>query len=195
MSAFPTDLVAQARRGDPAATERLVDLTLPVVLRWCVRLCGAGVNAEDAAHDTLIVVLDRLPSLQQPEAYAVWLYGCTRRVLARHRRKAWLRRWVPGAAVEERVDPALDPLDRSAQSETIRRVRAALAQVSVEHREVLVLCDLEERSNTEVAEMLGIPPNTVRSRLNRARAKLRELVAELPSDNLVALERATGGRR
>lgn len=193
MATFPPDLVDRARQDDSALAQ-LVDLSLPVVLRWCVRLGGSGVNAEDAAHDTLEVVLDRLHSLQHAEAYQVWLYGCTRRVLARHRRVAWIKRWVPGASVE-RADPELDPYGQSARAQTVRQVRAAMEKLTLEHREVLVLCDLEGRTNTEAAEMLGVPPNTVRSRLNRARANLRELVTELRPDNIVPLESLSGGRR
>lgn len=188
---IPPDLVADARADDPMALERLIDLSLPTVLRWCIRLGGPGVNPEDAAHDTMEVVLDRLHTLAAPEAYPVWLYGCTRRVLARHRRTAWLRRWVPGLTVDV-VDPGLDPFEGSARNEAARQVHAALARLSTEHREVLVLCDLEERSNTEAAEMLGIPANTVRSRLNRARARLRALVGDLDPAPLAA---AQGARR
>ena len=173
-----TELVRAAQDDQPGALERLVDRSLPMVLRWCVRLGGPGVQAEDAAQDVFEIVLDRLVVLRSPDAYSAWLYGVTRRVLARHRRRAWLRRWVPGLDPEG-PDPGGDPLRMAEATETARRVWAAMGTLQQPHREVLVLCDLEERADSEVAEMLGIPKATVKSRLRRAREALRAQLPEL----------------
>jgi RNA polymerase sigma-70 factor (ECF subfamily) len=58
-------------------------------------------------------------------------------------------------------------------------VWAALDELPLHHREVLVLCDLEERADSEVSEMLGVPKGTVKSRLRRARLALRQQVPDL----------------
>ncbi len=182
-------LVLSAARGEPGARDQLVDIWLPVVLGWCARLGGPKVDSEDAAHDVLIVMLDRLDSLREPDSFSSWLFGITRRVLAKHRRQAWVKRWVPGF-VPEPVDPAASPFHQTRLSETSRRVQQALEQLPPAQREVLVLCDLEERTDLEVAELLGIPLGTVKSRLRLARGKFR-IIAE--QNALVSLASVTAG--
>jgi RNA polymerase sigma-70 factor (ECF subfamily) len=171
------ELVSAAASGAPEAREKLVDLWLPLVLGWCARLGGPRVDPEDAAHDTLVIMLDRLPSLREPRCFPAWIFGITRRVLARHRRQAWVRRWVPGL-VPEAADPEATPYVFARLSETSRRVQEALEQVPADQREVLVLCDLEERTDLEVAELLGVPLGTVKSRLRLARARLRRIAEQ-----------------
>jgi RNA polymerase sigma-70 factor (ECF subfamily) len=147
-------------------------------LGWCKRLGSGRLNAEDAAHDVFEIVLQRLQSLREPQAFSSWLYGITRRVLAAHRRKAWFRKWLPGVEPEG-IAPGPSPLRETEQSEIAARVHDALTHLSADHREVLVLCDLEERADSEVAGMLGVPKGTVKSRLRRARTHLRALVPDL----------------
>lgn len=161
--------LAATRQGDPLARQRLAERVLPTVVQWCARLGGPKVDAEDAAHDVMIVLLTRLPQLEVPERFPAWLYGVTRRVLAQHRRRAWVRRWLPGVEFGERPDPKAGP-DRNAESnETSARVQQALEDLSDSHREILVLADVEERTETEIADLLQLPLGTVRSRTRRAR--------------------------
>lgn len=175
----PTDeaWMLALQRGDRVAQDRLVREWLPIVVRWCARLGGPAVDPEDAAHEVFLIVLRRLDAVYDAERLGPWLFGITRRVLAAHRRRAWVRRWLPGATAEpvQHVGPA-----RLVEiSETGERVRSALDRLAESEREVLVLCVLEERADSEVAEMLGIPKNTVKSRLHRARERfLRAARAE-----------------
>lgn len=162
----------------PGALDRLCDVWLPVVLNWTMRLAGPRIDAEDAAHEVFIVVFRRLAELERPEAFPAWLYGITRRVVAAHRRRAWFRRWLPGA-VPEQISPQPDPARRAEQGDVADRVWAALDELPIHHREVIVLCDLEERADSEVAEMLGVPRGTVKSRLRRARLALRQSIPDL----------------
>ncbi|MEZ4240648.1 MAG: sigma-70 family RNA polymerase sigma factor [Myxococcota bacterium] len=179
------DLVRLAIADAPGALDRLCDEWLPVVLGWTARLAGPRVDPEDAAHDVFLVVFRRLPELQQPEAFGAWLYGITRRVISAHRRRAWFRRWLPGGVPEI---PAVDgdPARHVEQGDVAARVWKALDALAIHHREVLVLCDLEERADSEVAEMLGVPKGTVKSRLRRARVALRQLVPDLAAEELRA---------
>lgn len=165
----PADLAA-VHAGDRVARGRLFDAWLPVVMRWCARLGGPGVDAEDATHDVFVRVLDRLPTLRDPAAFVPWLFGITRRTLAVHRRRAWLRRWVPGLA-PERPDPTADPERAHAAGELADAVERALDALPADLREVLVLTDLEDRPDTEVAALLALPRGTVKSRLRRARER------------------------
>jgi len=186
------DNIAAAQRGERGAREVLMDAWLPVVLGWCVRLGGPSVDPEDAAHDVMIIVITRLDRLQNLESFRSWLFGITRRVLASHRRRAWVRRWVPGAEIVDAPDPGPAPDDQHALSELSRGVQRAVDKLPALQREVLVLCDVEEYTDEEVAALLGIPVGTVKSRLRLARKKFRRAAQRM---NLVApaLSAATGG--
>ncbi len=186
------DLVRLACQDAPGALDRLCDQWLPTVLGWTTRLGGPRIDAEDAAHDVFLVVFRRLGDLSDPAAFRSWLFGITRRVIAAHRRRAWIRRWLPGAPPDE-PSPAPDPLRRAEQSDVAAQVWAAIETLPGHQREVLVLCDLEERADAEVAEMLGVPKGTVKSRLRRARLALREQVGGLVEVELPPIEAAAGG--
>ena len=171
-------LVRQAQQEAPGALDRLCDVWLPVVLGWTTRLGGPRIDPEDAAHDVFLVVFRRIGDVERVEAFKSWLFGITRRVIAAHRRRAWLCRWLPGA-VPEVASGAADPGRRAEQTQTADQVWSALLALPDHHREVLVLCDLEERADSEVAELLQVPKGTVKSRLRRARLALREGMTDL----------------
>ncbi len=172
-------LLDEVIRGDLRARDELCRDWLPIVLRWCARLGGPRVDSEDAAHDAFMVLLGTLDRLEHPDRFPSWVYGITRRVLAKHRRRAWVRRWVPGP-VPEVTDSARAPDSAYELSDSARRVQRALMTLPEAQREVLILSDVEERSGPEVAELLQIPVGTVASRLRLARAKF-ERAAEAES--------------
>lgn len=171
-------LVRMAREEAPGALDRLCTVWLPVVLGWTLRLGGPRIDPEDAAHDVFLVVFRRIGELERSDALQSWLFGITRRVIAAHRRRAWLRRWLPGTP-PERPDPGPDPARLAEQADVASQVWSALERLPAHHREVLVLCDLEERADSEVADLLGVPKGTVKSRLRRARLALRDQVGGL----------------
>lgn len=161
-------LLRAAADGDPAAVDALLVAWGPTVLRWCARLGGPRIDAEDAAQDTFERVLRKLHRLADPATFPAWVFSTCRGVVAQHRRRAWLRRWV-GAPDPATIDP------RTNREAVAARVHAALDTLDADLREVLVLCDLEERPAPEVATLLGLPEGTVRSRLRRARATFAEI--------------------
>lgn len=189
MADLDLDIIRDARDGAPGALDRLCDAWLPTVLGWALRLGGPRIDAEDAAHDVFLVVFRRLSSLRAPAAFAGWLFGITRKVVAAHRRRAWVNRWLPGVEPDG-ADPGPGPARLAEQSVIADRVWDALEAMPAHHREVLVLCDLEERADSEVADMLQVPKNTVKSRLRRARASLRARVPDLATPHPAAPERS-----
>lgn len=158
----------RAQRGESDARTALIEQWLPVVIGWCTRLGGPRVDAEEAAHDVLMVMLRRVDQVYDADRFAAWLFGITRRTVAQHRRRAWYRRWVPGASID-RADHADGPARLYDVSETASAVQDLLEKLPIMEREVLVLCLLEERTDREVSLMLDIPVGTVKSRLHRAR--------------------------
>jgi RNA polymerase sigma-70 factor (ECF subfamily) len=175
----PPALTALA--GGSPERDRLLEAWLPSVVRWCAHLGGPGVDAEDAAHDVMIVAIRRMDRLYDEAHAAAWLFGITRRVLAQHRRRAWVRRWVPGLSVDT-ADKARGPAALVSLGETSRRIQDVLDRLPLAERQVLVLCLVEDRSDREVSEMLGVPHGTVKSRVRRARARFLELAAEAGLD-------------
>ena len=95
-----TKLVLAAQRGESEAWTPLVDQWLPTVLGWCTRLGGPAVDPEDAAQDVFIVAMGRIHSLRKPDRFGSWMVGITRRVLSKHRRRGWVKRWVPGLEID-----------------------------------------------------------------------------------------------
>lgn len=142
-------------------------------------------ETEDVTQTVFLRAFQRADRLRDPSApdYNVraWLYGIALRVVSEHRRwrrirrlKAWLLENTMGAVNRAPVTPE----DASAAHETQKRVGAVLTKMSSKLRDVLVLRDIDEQSLEETALALGIPENTVRSRLRLARQKFGELWAE-----------------
>lgn len=155
--------IQAALEGDLRAWESVVQEWIPAVVQWARRLGGPSIDPHDVAQEVFETLWRRLD---------------TRRVVAGHRRRAWLRRWVPG------LDPADVPGHRVAppdaeRGELARRVWQVLDRLPPPQREVLVLCDMEERTSAEVATLLDIPHPTVRSRLRLARERFRQEAGEI----------------
>ncbi|MEZ4239742.1 MAG: sigma-70 family RNA polymerase sigma factor [Myxococcota bacterium] len=176
----PHDLVRDAIDGDLDAIERVVDQWVDRLYAWCARLGGPTVDAEEAAHDVLMLFVRRHATIREPDRLGSWMFSACRRVVANHRRRAWWRRWLPGPMVERGSPATMDQdLDDAAQA---RRIRAVLDAMSVNDREVLTLCYLEETSVAEAAQILGVAEGTVKSRLFNARARFRDQCRDLLGD-------------
>lgn len=169
--AAPTpDVLIAAQAGDPGALDSIARHCAPYVLRWCRRLGGPRVNAEDAAQDVLIVVFQRLRAVHTADALGPWAFGVTRRVLADHRRRAWVLRWIPG------LSPDRTGVEGRAElSHAAAEVQALLERLPAAQREAFVLCAVEEYTDEEAAALLAIPVGTLKSRLRLARARLAEI--------------------
>ncbi len=163
--------------GDRLALEALCADWSPIVVQWCARLGGPRVDAEQAAQEVFIVLLRRLGTIDGPEKLSAWLFAVTRRVLAQQRRLAWGARWEPEADAD-RLGGGPSPGHAAVDSASIGvAVRAMIAELPPPLREVLVLCDLDERTDDDVAALLGVPAGTVKSRLRRARFLLRDMAS------------------
>lgn len=178
-----------AADGDAAAIDALIVAWGPTVVRWCARIGGPRIDAEDAAQDVLERILRKLARLDDPATFPAWLFQTCRGVVAQHRRRVWLRRWVgaPDVSIPDgRPRPDADPV--------AAQVHVALDRLDADLREVLVLCDLEERPAPEVAGLLGIPEGTVRSRLRRARVDFAAAARTLGLAVEAGVERPTSPR-
>ncbi|MCB1255985.1 MAG: RNA polymerase sigma factor [Microthrixaceae bacterium] len=154
--------VRRAQHGDAAALDQLVRSLMP----YLGRICGAiALDAgDDALQNTMIAITKNLPSLREPAA----LRGWARRIAVREAvRVARVGRSIPVDPNTLRPPPVPD-------GATAVEVRALLDQLGPEHRAALVLRHLDGLDEAEMAEVLGVAPGTVKSRLHRARGAFRE---------------------
>jgi RNA polymerase sigma-70 factor (ECF subfamily) len=175
----PADaLVHDAQSGDRAALEALLAQSAPQLLRYAQRMCRDRADAEDVLQDALLSATREIGAFRGESSFSSWLYALARSACSRRRRRMLDR---PGMAVpleegsESRVFASQEPGPETlvTQRETARLLDEALANLDEAAREVLVLRDVEGLTAPEVAHVLGISVDAVKSRLHRARAALR----------------------
>lgn len=175
-------VVERCLGGDSAAWEELVRLHSRRVYGLCYRFTGKDSEAQDLTQEVFLRVFRSLGSFRSTEgSFATWLARLTRNLLIDHYRRTRNERvtdsieeQLPG--VEERHQ-AIGRADSAlAGREASELLQSALAKLSPELRETIILRDLQEMEYREIAEILSIPEGTVKSRLNRGRAELARLL-------------------
>ncbi|MFB9833273.1 RNA polymerase sigma factor [Actinoallomurus acaciae] len=173
--------VIDLSRRDPNTFTELFHRHSAEIGRYVTRRVGPGI-AEDIVAETFLVAFRRRDSYDLARKDArPWLYGIATNVLRRHRRDE-----IRTLKALERtgVDPVVsegfaDRVDRQVTaSATSRALAPVLARLNVGQRDVLLLTAWADLTVDEVAEVLGIPQGTARSRLNRARTKIRTALKE-----------------
>ncbi|TMR94286.1 RNA polymerase sigma factor [Nonomuraea basaltis] len=159
-------LVVRAQLGEHAAVTRLVREWHDPVWTYVRRMLDAE-RADDVTQEVWLAVLRGLPRLREPARFAPWLFTIARRAVTDRLRAEYSR--AEGAQEAEPVveDPVEAMVDRA-------ELLAALAELPVAEREILVLHYLEDLPVEDCAQICGIPEGTVKSRLSRARRHLRE---------------------
>ena len=172
--------IARAQAGDLDAFDALVDRHQTSVFNLCLWILGDRDEAADAAQDAFIRAYRHLKKFRGECAFGSWVSRIAINV-ARDALKKKRARPRDFSSLEWNDGPAFDPPDaaRTAPEEAARRerqiaVRRALAKVPDNYRTALVLFDLQGRSYEECAAILEVPIGTVKSRLSRARAALRD---------------------
>ena len=182
--------VTELQAGAPGALDRALGLLQQTVFSFSMKVCGHREDAEDTAQETLLRTAPQLPSFESPQALAVWLYKVARsRCLMSRRRSKFaphqhlsLDELVPDRTELEALmaAPHTGPEQHLLRSENSEGVRQAILRIPADYRQVLVLHDMEELSTEEVARITGLREGTVRVRLHRARAFLRNELAGTP---------------
>jgi RNA polymerase sigma factor (sigma-70 family) len=162
-------LVIRCQLGERPAFEELVERWHPPVWKYIRRVAGDDDAAWDVAQDVWLRVLRGIVRLRAAASLRPWLFGIARRALMDRLRHQY------AAPIDADVDLAELVADTSsdASEEEIAAMERELARLPVIEREVLTLFYLRELSLTEVADVLGVPVGTVKSRLFRARRQLR----------------------
>jgi RNA polymerase sigma factor (sigma-70 family) len=164
--------------AEPEVFAVLFDRYAADIHRYAARRLGAS-TADDLVAETFLVAFRRRGSYDTGRSQArPWLYGIATSLIARQRRSEQrLYRALARTGLDPLPEPIADQVVRrvAAQGQQ-RRLAAALAGLSVADREVLLLLAWGGLSYEEIAEALGVPVGTVRSRLHRARRKLRKVL-------------------
>ncbi len=175
--------------GDPYAWEALVRHQQRRVYALCYRFTGSATEAEDLTQEVFLKVYRNLRSFDPAKAsFGVWLTALTRNLLVDHYRRSRMDRASdsldePLAGEEEGptrserlADTRMNQERHVAGVELRAHIQAALAKVSPELREAVILRDLEDMDYRDIAETLCIPQGTVKSRISRGRAELARLL-------------------
>ena len=178
MQETDTQLVAKIRQGDKAAFQELVRRHADSLLGMAYSLVGNTADAEDVVQETLLVALRRIHSFEGRSAVGTWLRGILVFKAAKLRRSRKVRTTLPiqdhdGSVGPDQSDSRLSSRSASAAVDSRVDVMATLDTLSEEHREIVVLRELQQFSYDEISAMLKIPMGTVESRLYRARQELR----------------------
>jgi len=133
-------------------------------------------EAEDLVQETYMKALKGFNSFQQGTNFRAWMFRILRNTFLTSR--SGLKQSAP-LEEEEAALPAVEETPESLLLARVDReqIESALEQLPAHHREVILLCDVEEMSYQEIAETLNVPVGTVMSRLSRARRNMRELLA------------------
>ena len=143
-------------------------------------------TARDLAQETFVRAYVKLPSFQGDAAFGTWLYAIAVNQVRGEMRKRSAAKRGDAASLDalresadvDPVDPGEDASAAASMKEQCARLRVELGRLDPEHREVVVLREFQDLSYEEIAEVVGVPVGTVRSRLFRARAELRERLLE-----------------
>ena len=185
-------LAASCLHGHPGAWETLVRGQQRRVYALCFRFTGSASEAEDLTQEVFLKVYRNLRAFDPAKAsLGVWIAALTRNLLVDHYRRARMERASEsldegtgedesGPTRAERLpDPRAGQEQHVAGCELRAQIQAALVQVSPELRAAVILRDLEDMDYREIAEVLGIPQGTVKSRISRGRAELARLLKGL----------------
>lgn len=169
--------MAAARSGDRRALDSLLRRHVDRIHGLCRRMCGNDADADDATQEALIAVVRGIHRFDQRSAFATWIYRVATNAcldeLRRRRRRPSLRgddsdgwRGTTVGLTPDVADTVVQRLD----------IDAGLCRLSSELRAAVVLRDLCQLDYASIAEVLQIPPGTVRSRIARGRAQLADLM-------------------
>jgi len=160
------ELYRLMKKGNQDAFARLYERREPALYRFALHMSGSPTVAEEVSHEVFVQLMG--PSTRFDEtkgSLESFLYGIARNLVR----------------VVRRLGPVAEPVDRAVHhdilgdligNETTAMLHRTLRDMPERYRDVVILCDLEERSYEEVAKLIGRPVGTVRSRLHRARALL-----------------------
>ena len=173
------DLIARVRAGDRTAERLLYDRHVDRVYRLVYRMAGDPDLARDFTQDAFVRAFEKLGTYRGEAAFSTWLHSVATSVTLNGLRRVWrLRRYETdledGATVADRT--------REAEPDLKLRLRRAIDGLPEGYRTVFVMHELEGYTHEEIAGALGVEVGTSKAQLSRARARLREALADFAGE-------------
>jgi RNA polymerase sigma-70 factor (ECF subfamily) len=185
-------LVDRSRRGDMRAYGALVAKYQERIYNLIYRMCSRRADVEELAQETFLKALERIGQFRGNSQFYTWLFRIAVNLTISHRRRAGRIRFHSMTGPEEYDEVGSDsltarlaqrrdaPPDRSAMAgEASGRIAQALDELDEEFRIVVALRDIEDMDYASIADVIGVPVGTVKSRLHRARGLLRQKLGDL----------------
>ena len=179
-----TALLNLARRGDRGALDALLAKVEPSVYKFGLKLCRDDETAQEVLQETLLTAARHLATFRGDSALTTWLYMVAKSICIKQRRRS---KFAPaaldsleaaeGASVSATGSTSEQPDHALERAELGEHLQRAIAMLEPMYRGVLVLRDVEGLSAAEVAETLELSVEAVKSRLHRARTRVREALA------------------
>lgn len=176
-------LIARCRAGDSAGYAELVLLHQDAIYNTLYRLLGDQEDARDAAQDTFLKAYRSLRRFRGESRFATWLYriAINTGLSVRRSRKAGVRlvSFSSAGGANGSFDPPSaigEASEAASMSEQAQMAQEGLMMLEAEQRRIIVLHDVNGCSYAEIADILGCASGTVKSRLHRARMRLRRVV-------------------
>ena len=182
----------RAQRGDTSAFEQLVTPHEQLVWRVCWHFTHHTQDAQDCAQEAMVKAWRALPSYRQDCSLETWLYriatSCCIDFLRRKKRTAAQSADQLAEAGFDPADPAPQPEETAIRQDEKQQIRQALAELPADMRTALILSAVEGRKYEEIAAITGVAAGTVKSRINRARQKLAEILTRREQSGLNAVQ-------
>lgn len=181
----------RAQAGDPDAFRGLVEMFQDRVMRVMVSVlrCDRAI-AEDLSQEVFLRVHKGLPGFDGQVRFQTWMHTIAMNVaISEYRKRRAQKRSRTTVSLDAPVGDSgdfyvlpegreVDPAERAHQHEFLARVRECVGSLPDEFRAAVVMRDMESLSYDEIAEVLGVPPGTVRSRIHRGRLLLQQMLRE-----------------
>jgi RNA polymerase sigma-70 factor (ECF subfamily) len=181
-------VVQLIQNKNPNSLEEALALLQNTVFSFSMKVCGQRQDAEDTMQEVLLKSIPNLQKFDSPKALMVWLYKVAKnRCLMSRRRSKFapkedlsLEELMPDRQELRKLSGNVDGTPESSllRRERAKRLREAVQKLPSEYRLILVLHDMEDLSDSDVAEITGLRPGTIRVRLHRARLFVRKELAK-----------------
>lgn len=173
------ELIGRVLAGDPVAERALYDAHVDRVFRLVYRMAGDLDRAQDYTQETFIKAFDKLRDFRGEAALATWLGSIAISITLNGLRKV---RRIRDREVNLDDTPPVGRVDRQAEPDLKERLSRAIDDLPEGYRAVFVMHDVEGYTHQEIGASLGVHPGTSKAQLFRARARLRESLADFAKD-------------
>jgi len=180
------ELIAEAQNDNEAAFNHLVRRFKDPLTNFVYRFVGDLDDCEDIVQETFIRIYRSRKTYRPIAKFSTWAYTIATNLAKSHMRRKKLRKIITFSSSRHEPEPIYDLRDETASADAMlessfreERIQKALNVLPVRYREIVVMRDIQELTYEEIVAITRLPMGTVKSRINRGRALLREMLRDL----------------